>query len=243
MRKDAVSINRYAKVAGLAYLIIITAGIFAEFFVRSRLIVWGDASATARNITGSELLFRSAVASEFVMLVCDVLVALVLLVVFEGVSRSLALLAAFLRLVHAAVVAGNLLNTYVPLLLLSDSSQPTGFSAAQLHALVLVFLQAHSYGYVIGLVFFGVQCLVLGYLVFQSGFVPKVLGVLLVLGGAGYLIDGFARTLISRYDDYQTIFAVVVFVPAFVGELSFAAWLLVKGVNEAAVNRRLVAAS
>jgi hypothetical protein len=223
------SLSVYARVAGLAYLIIIVTGMYAEFFVRSSLIVPNDAAATASNIARSELLFRSGIASEFIMLACDVLVAAMLYVVFESVSRSLSLLAAFLRLAHAAVVGGNLLNTYVPLLLLADGGPTSGLSPGQLQTLSLVFLQAHSFGYVIGLMFFGFQCVVLGYLAFTSRMVPRLLGILLMFAGVGYLIDGFARTLLAGYLEYEDAFAVTVFAPAFIGELSFALWLLTKG--------------
>lgn len=231
------SLVAHARVAGLAYLLIIVSGIFAEFFVRSSLIVPGDATATANNIARSELLFRAGLASEFIMLACDVGVAVLLYVVFEGAGRTLALLAAFLRLAHAAVVGGNLLNTYVPLLLLNGAGSFDGLAPEQRDALVLLFLNAHSYGYVIGLVFFGFQCLALGYLVFTSGLVPRGLGVLLVVAGAGYLTDGFARTLLSQYADYVGLFAVAVLAPAFVGELSFAIWLLAKGINKEPLHR------
>lgn len=221
----------YARVAGLGYLIIIASGIFAEFFVRSGLIVPGDAAATAANILASEPLFRASLASEFVMLTADVLLALALYVIFREVNRGLALLAAFFRLVHAAIVGVNLLNTYVPLLLLGGADYLGVFGPEQLQALALLFLDAHSYGYVIGLVFFAFHCLVLGYLVLRSHYVPRVLGVLLLAASAGYLIDSFGRTLLSNYAQYEAIFAVAVFAPAFIGELSFALWLLVKGVD------------
>jgi hypothetical protein len=228
----------YARVAGLGYLIIIASGIFAEFFVRSGLIVPGSAAATAANILASEPLFRAGLASEFVMLSCDVLLALALYVIFREVSRSLALLAAFFRLVHAAIVGVNLLNTYVPLLLLGGADYLGAFGADQLQALALLFLDAHSYGYVIGLVFFAFHCLVLGVLVLRSRYVPRILGVLLLVAAAGYLIDSFSRTLLTNYADYETVLAIVVFVPAFIGELSFALWLLVKGVDVGSVGLR-----
>jgi SAM-dependent methyltransferase len=221
----------YARVAGLGYLIIIVTGIFAEFFVRSSLIVPGDAAATANNIAASELLFRTGIASELIMLLCDVLVAVALYVLFKGVDKSLALLAAFFRLAHASIVGVNLLNTYVPLLLLGDAAYLTAFDLEQLHALVLLFLQAHSFGYVIGLVFFGVHCLILGYLVFRSGYVPRILGVLLIVASLGYLMDSFSRALLVNYAEYETVFLLIVFVPAFMAEVSFCLWLLVKGVD------------
>jgi len=221
----------YARLAGAGYLIIIVTGIFAEMFVRSSLIVPGDAGATAANIAASELLFRTGIASELIMLTCDVFVALALYRVFKDVSPSLAMLAAFFRLVHASIVGVNLLNTYVPLLLLGSGSYLAAFEAQQLQALVMVFLKAHSFGYLIGLVFFGFHCLVLGYLVIRSGYLPRVLGILLIMASVGYLLDSFSRTLLSTYDEYATLFMVVVFVPAFVAEGAFCLWLLLKGVN------------
>jgi hypothetical protein len=221
----------WARGAGLGYLIIIVTGIFAEFFVRSGLIVPGDATATAGNIAASQVLFRTGIAGEFLMLTSDVLVAVALYVVFKGVSKNLALLAAFFRLAHAAIVGVNLLNTYVPLLLLGNAGYLTAFPPDQLNALLLLALEAHSFGYLIGLVFFGVHCLILGYLVFTSRYVPRALGVLLMIAGAGYLIDSFSRTLLPSYDEVANLFLGVVFVPAFIGEVSFCLWLLLKGVD------------
>jgi len=221
----------YARMAGLGYLVIIVSGIYAEFFVRSSLIVPGDATATASNIAASQVLFRTAIAGEFVMLLCDVGVALALYAVFRGFSRSLALLAAFFRLVHAAVVGANLLNTYMPLLLLGGASGLSAFGAEQRYALALMFLTAHGYGYAVGLVFFGACCAVLGYLVLRSRYVPRVLGVLLLVAAVGYVADSLARTLLLDYASAETVFAALVFAPAFIAELSFALWLLIKGVD------------
>jgi len=218
-------------VAGAGYLAIIVTGIFAEFFVRGSLIVPGDAAATAGNIATSGTLYRTGIAAEFVMLACDVLLAALLYILFRKVDRTLAVLAAFFRVVHAAVVGTNLLNSWVPLLLLGDAPYLVAFTPDQRYALGLLLLDAHAVGYVIGLVFFGFHGLVLGQLVLRSGMVPRVLGILLMLAGAGYLVDGFARALMESYASYEGTFLAVVFLPAFVGELAFALWLLVKGVR------------
>lgn len=223
--------QRYARIAGLGYLIIIGAGIFAEFFVRSSLVVPGDAAATARNIAASELLFRAGIAADLVMLVCDVLVAVAIYVALRDVGRNLMLMAAFFRLGHAAVVATNLLTAYVPLRLVGGAADLAAFDPAQREALSLLLLETHAYGYALGLVFFGVYCLLLGHVVLRSGAVPRVLGVLLMVAGAGYLADSFGRTLLPRYADVGDLFAVVVFAPALVAELSFSLWLLVRGVS------------
>lgn len=220
---------RFARAAGVGYLAIIATGIFAEFFVRSGLVVRGDPAATAANIRASEILFRSGMASEFVMLTSDVFVAGALYVVFSNVDRAAALLAAFFRVAHAAVVGVNILTMYVPLLLLGDGAAMGGFDAAQREGLALLLLETHGFGYVIGLVFFGVHCAILGYLVVRSRFVPRVLGFLLMLAAAGYLVDSFARALLPDYASVEAVFTAAVFGPAFVAEFSFALWLLLKG--------------
>jgi hypothetical protein len=226
-----ISPRKVARVAGLGYLIIIIAGIFAEFIVRSSLIVPGDATTTANNILASEWLFRTGIAGDLIMLLCDVVVAAALFILLKPVSRGIALLAAFFRLVHAAVYGANLLNLFFILRLLSGTDYLTVFETEQLHALVLFFLNGHSTGYLIGLVFFGLHCFVLGYLILKSGYIPKILGVLLMVASLGYLTDSFANILLLNYEAYETIFLLVVFVPAFVAELSLCLWLLLKGVN------------
>ena len=223
--------KKTARIAGILYLIIIIAGIFAEFFVRQSLIVPGDATATANNIMASEGLFRLGIAGDLIMIMCDVALALIFYVLLKPVSKALSLLAAFFRLGQAAILGLNLLNLFFVLQLLSGADYLTVFGADQLYALVLLFLTGHSIGYSIGLVLFGLSLFVLGYLVFKSGYFPKILGVLLIVAALGYLIDSFASFLLPNYDDYEAMFALVVFLPAFVGELSMCLWLLIKGVK------------
>ena len=230
MSSSGCSLRRWAKAAGAGYLLIIVFGIYAEFFVRASLLAPGDPTATAAAIRGAELLYRSALASEFGMLVADVVVGVALWVLFRGVSEGLAMLAALLRVTHAAVVGVNLLNVYVPLLLLGGDAYP-GLGTPERESLTLLLLDAHAYGYAIGLVFFGVYCGVLGWLVLRSRYVPPVLGGLLILASFGYLADSLARTLVTDYAAVGDVFGAIVLVPAFVGELSFSVWLLVRGVD------------
>ncbi|MCB9516777.1 MAG: DUF4386 domain-containing protein [Candidatus Krumholzibacteriia bacterium] len=216
-----------ARLSGLGYLVIIVAGIFAEFFVRGGLIVPGDGPATLAAIRGAETLYRSSLASEFLMLVSDVMLAGALYLLFRAVSRPLALIAATFRLTHAAIVGANLLNAYLPLLLLHGADTPAG--ALRAESLTLVYLDAHAYGYAVGLVFFGVHCLLLGTLILRATGVPRLLGALLLLAGLGYLVDSLGRTLLVDYAASAGLFQTLVFVPAFVGELSFCLWLLIRG--------------
>lgn len=210
---------------------IIVSGIFAEFFVRSSLIVRGDAASTARNITASESLFRMGIASDLVMIVSDVALALLFYVLLKPVSKSLSLLAAFFRLAQAAVLGINLLALFFVLQLLSGAEYLKVFEPSQLDAMAMLFLQGHSIGYSIGLVFFGIHCFILGYLVFKSGYFPRILGILLMIASIGYLTDSFAKVLLHDYDHYEATFLLLVFAPAFIAELSMCLWLLLKGVK------------
>jgi hypothetical protein len=224
--------SKTARVAGLLYLIIIVAGIFAFAFVRDSLVVQGDATATADKITASESLFRVGIASDLVMIISDVALALVLYALLKPVSNNLALLAAFFRLTQAAILGINLLNLFLALAFAKGADYLSALASGQLDALTLQFIEAHAIGYAIGLVFFGVSLFILGYLVFKSGYLPRVLGVLLIVASSVYLVDSFANVLMPNYEEYAELFGSVVFGVALFVELAFALWLLVKGVKE-----------
>jgi hypothetical protein len=226
-----IAFKTLARIAGLAYLIIIITGIFAEFFVRAGLTVPGDAAATAGNILGAQNLFRLGIAADVVMIICDILLALILYLLFKTVNQGLALLAAFFRLIQAAVLGANLLNLFLVLRLLGGDGFLEVYSTGQLQSLAYLALRMHGIGYAAALVFFGFSLLILGYLILRSDLIPKVFGILLIIAACGYLTDSFARILMSGYADYENIFALVVFIPAFVAELAFGLWLLVKGVK------------
>ncbi len=224
-----MSLRSAAKIAGGGYLMIILAGIFAEFVVRSGLIIKGDAAATVGNITASEGLFRLSIAGDLIMLTFDVVLALALYVLLRPVHKSLALLAVFFRLVHTAVYGLNLLNLFFVLDLVSGADYLASFEPEQLNAQIMVLLNGHAFGYLIGLIFFGFHCALIGYLVFRSGYIPRFLGALLIIAAAGYLIDGFAQILVPAYSANETLSIIVVAVPAVVGELSLSLWLLFRG--------------
>jgi hypothetical protein len=224
----------YARFAGLLYLIIIVSAGFSEI-VRSNLVVSGDATATANNILASEGLFRIGFAADLVAFLSDAAVAVLLYVLLRPVSRVLSLIAASFRLAHATISGINMLNQFAALLLLSGAGYLTAFETEQAHALVLLFLNAHNYGYLIGLVFFGLSLLVLGYLIFRSGYFPRILGVLLILASLCYLIDGFTNFLLPSYAAITDWIVVATAVPA---ELSLTLWLLLKGVDVQHYNER-----
>ena len=147
----------------------------------------------------------------------------------KPVSKGVALLATFFHLIQTAVLAANKLTLLVPLYLLDDTPYLQAFSAAQLQALSQLAIKAHAYGFGVGLLFFGVACLLRGHLIVGSGYLPKVLGRLLQLAGLSYLTNSFALLLAPAVASALFPF---VLLPAFVGELSLAVWLIAKGVNE-----------
>ncbi len=217
-----------ARIGGVLYLIIIVVGIFDEAFVRNRIIVSGDATTTAANIRSLESLWRFGIAAEFFLLICAVALTLIFFVLLRPVSRDLALLAVFFNLVSLAVEAAVQLYLVGALFPLGKAEYLRAFEPEQLYALASLSVKSHSYGFGVALIFFGCVCLILGYLIFRSGFLPKALGVLMQIAGLSYLTNSFALILAPTFAN--RIFPAVL-VPAFVGEASLCLWLLVKGVN------------
>jgi hypothetical protein len=217
----------YTRIAGVLFLVMTVAVFFTTGFDRVTFIVPGDANATANNIMASESQFRSGIVGHLVVLLLDVGVAVVLYSLLKPVSKTLSLVAAGFRLIMVAMRGINLLTHVLALQLLSGADYLTVFETDQLHALVLLFLTAFEDGVLIDYVFFGLHLFFLGYLVFKSGFLPRILGVLLVLGSLGYLANSFTSFL---FPGYKAI--VSQFLPPFqIMELVLFLWLLIKGVN------------
>jgi len=217
----------YARIGGILYLIIIVSGISSEALIRSSLVVTGDATATATNILASPLLFRIGFASDTIMLFSDVAIAVVLYFLLKPVSNILALAAAAFRLTQAAILGFNLLNYYAALLLLSGAGYVQAFEPDQLHALATLFLDMHSHGYDLGLLFFGLSNLILGYLVVKSDYFPDFLGYGLTAAAVVYLVGGYIRFL---WPGYASVIEPVYIIPL-AAESAFCIWLLVKGVR------------
>jgi len=224
-----ISLRQAAIIAGFGYLIIFILGISANFFVLQNLIVPEDAAATVNNITANEWQFRLGILGFIIMVIFDVVVAWALYVLLKPVNRSLSLLAAWFRLVNATIFGIALYNLFSVLQLLSGDNYLTGLEPGQLQAQMMLFLNAFNDTWLIGLIFFGIHLFILGYLIFRSGYIPGILGVLLMIAALGYLIDSFANFLFPGYADYETIFMLIVVVPGVIGELSLTLWLLLKG--------------
>lgn len=215
----------YARIGGVLYLIIIAAGLFAEAFVRSRLIVPADAASTATNILAHRTLFRLGLAADLSTFLCAIAVTVILYALLKPVSESLALLMALFNLAQDAIGGMNVLNTYRSLQLLGGADYLKVFSQEQLEAMALLALKTHSFGFGIALMFFGLSCIALGHLIFHSGFLPRVLGILMTIAGACYFINSAMLILLP------SLASILLLVPAFIGELALALWLTVAGVN------------
>ncbi len=217
----------YARAAGVLYLVIIVFGLWSEVFVRGNLIVAGDATTTAANILAYKGLFRASFAADSVMALSDVALAVLLYVLLRPVNATLALTAAALRLIQTAVIAASLLHQYAALLLLNDAGHAAAFEPAQLYALVVMAIDMHGHGYDLGLIFFGASCLVLGFLVARSGYLPKALGWLVSAAGVVYLIGSYALFLFpDRAESVAPLYVVPV-----ISEVALCLWLLIRGVN------------
>lgn len=218
-----------ARIAGALYLIIIVTAMFSEMVVRERLVFYGDAAATATNILAHEALYRYGGVAMLVAVVCDTAVALIFYQLFKPVGRGLALLATFFRLMPVAILAVNLLNHFAPLVLLKGAPAPPSIRAEHLQSLALASLNLYAYGFKVAMVFFGFNCLLLGYLIFKSLFLPRILGVLMAVAGVCYLTWSFASLLSPALGD--RLFAAYILVPCFIAELSLALWLVAVGVS------------
>ena len=221
------SIQAWARIAGALFLLTIVAGGFGEFYVPSKLIVSGDAAATAKNIRAYDWLFRAGFASYLVEAVCDIALTLILYTLLRPVRKELALLAAFFGLVSTALFAVAELFYFVASLILGGAPYLQTFSPDQLNTLAFLSLKLYGYGGGIFMVFYGLASMIRGYLIFRSGYLPRFLGVLLAFAGLGFVTRNFALVLAPAYASDLLL------LPMSIAALSLTVWFLAKGVDVA----------
>jgi hypothetical protein len=217
----------YARIAGLLYLMVIVGGLFAELFVRARLVVHGDAAATAHNIQAHELLYRLGFAVEIFYCACNLPLIFILYDLFKVVNKRVSLVMVFFSLVGTAIESVSLLCHFAPLVILGNGTQLSAFTVEQLQAAAYTSVGLFEYGFAICLVFFGFYCLALAYLIFRSTFFLRIIGVLLAIEGLGYVVNSF--TLFLTPGLQARIFPY--FMATGIGEIALCLWLLVIGVN------------
>ena len=223
-RLEETSPRFKARITGVLYLLTILTGIFAGGFLSGRLVVGGDAAATATNILMHKNLFQLGFAVFLIEMACNVAMTALFYDLLKPAGRSVSLVAAFLGLTGCVIKTFSRVFFIVPLYVLGGAHYLSVFSAEQLQALALLFLKVNDRGAAIALVFFGFYALLTGYLIVKSTFLPWILGVLSVFGGLGWL-SFLYQPLGYRLFPYVVSFALL-------GAASLILWLLAFGVNE-----------
>lgn len=220
------SAGTQARTAGFLYLVLLMFGPVSMVYVPSRLVVAGDATATAGNIIGSELLFRASLAGDAIVFLAEIALTAVIYLLFKPVSHLFALIAAFSRLAMATIQGANLLLLLAALMLLDSPDYLADvFDMDQLQALALLLVSAHTEGGYVWGTFFGVHCGALAVLLFRSGYFPRALGALMAVAAFGYLTNGLGNFLLP---EYRVAFGALAGVGVLLGELPLMFWLLFK---------------
>jgi len=217
--------------AGLLYLLTSIVGFFAMAYVPGKLIVHGNAAATANNIAASETLFRLGIAGELIGMAGFIFVAMALYDLLKGVNRRHALLLLILIVVSVPIAFLNELNSIAALVLVRGADFLSTFEKPQRDALAMLFVNLHRYGFVVAEIFWGLWLFPLGLLVYRSRFLPRFLGVWLALAGFAWVILSLTGVLLPQYQNKVDTYSQ----PAFFGELAFMFWLVIKGAKPQAV--------
>jgi hypothetical protein len=213
-----------ARMAGVSQLLEALTATFGQVFVLGRFVVSGNDAGTAANILGHERLFRLGFASSLIGVIFHIAWALLLYDLLKPVNRRLSLFAVFVILVGCAIQALASLFYLAPLLVLGGGSSVSAFTADQLQALAYMFVRLNGYAFNTYLVFFGLWCVLIGFLIFRSTFLPRVLGVLLVISGLGWMIYLVPPLAIRLFIPYIAGASAL-------GEIPLELWLIVMAVN------------
>jgi len=221
------SIKTIARIGGLLYLINIILGFFSIGYVPGVIEVAGNPAATAHNIITHEQFYRLGLVAHIIILLTNIPLAVIFYEVFKIVNKKVTLLVVFFTLTGTAIEAVNLLNQFASLILLKGNNL-NAFTDEQLQLLVYKLNQLQGEGFNLALVFFGFYCISIGYLIFKSTFLPKIIGVMMIIGGFCYLINSFINFLAPQFAGNLFPF---IQIPSGLAELSFCICLLITGVN------------
>ncbi len=222
------SLKKTARIAGFLYLVTCIPAPFILIYVPSTLVVRGNAAATASRILASEWTMRLGIAGELIIAVAFLFAVLALYRLLVGVDKPLASLMVTLFALSIPISCLNVLNNIAALTLVRGGDFLSVFTKPQLDALAIVFLRLHSSGMLVAQVFWGLWLLPFGILVYRSGFIPRILGVLLILNGIAYPIQSFTSFLLPQY---AGVVSRITF-PVLFGEAAIILWLLIRGVRD-----------
>jgi hypothetical protein len=220
--------------AGLLYVLTSIVGFFAMGYVPNKLMVHENAAATASNIAASEMLFRLGIAGELIGQAAFIFVALALYDLLKGVSRRHASLMVILIVVSIPIALVNELNSIAALVLVRGAEFLSVFEKPQRDALAMLFLNLHHQGFVVAEIFWGLWLFPLGLLVYRSRFLPRFLGVWLAFAGIAWVLLSLTGILLPQYQNKVDTYSQ----PAFIGEIVFMLWLVIKGAQPSALDAR-----
>jgi hypothetical protein len=225
------SLNRNARIAGFLYLILILVGPIRLLYIPKVLFVSGNAAATAHNIASHEALFRIGIFSDLLTAILDIFVVLALYRLLNAVDRTSAIFMVIFGFADVPIYFVNTLNDFGALLFARGADFLSGFGQAQREAMTLFFVNLHHYGAVVNEVFWGLWLLPFGILVYKSGFLPRILGVWLMLNCLAYLAEVIAGVLLPQYVDVVGNIAF----PLQFGEIAIMLWLVFMGAKQRVV--------
>ncbi len=226
--KTRTAVNGYARVAGALFFVSIAAGGFGEGYAPGQLIVANDAAATVANLQAHDTLYRLSFAAYLAEALADVALAVIFYVLLAPVSRGMALMAAFFGLLSTALYAAcEIFYFALPHLLLSGASYLNAFAPAQIDTLVLLSLKLFNYGAGMFLIFYGTGWIIRGWLMIRSGYFPKVLGLLMTMGGLGFVARTSTAVLAPEYSSNVMLMLIAP------GGVFLGLWLLIRGVDPA----------
>ncbi|WIY59214.1 DUF4386 domain-containing protein [Bacillus arachidis] len=221
--------RKSALVAGISLIIMALAAFFSYGFAHGSLVVQGYASATFNNIKSSNMLFKAEIFGWVIILITDIVIAWAFYMFLKPINKNLSLLGAWFRLIYATILGIAILNLIFVLLLSKSTDYLSLFKMDQLQAHMMLFLEAFESIWSIGLIIFGGHLMIVGYLVFKSDRIPKIISALLLLASIGYIVINLFNTTLSQYDAVISNLKIVFNVPMIVGELGFGIWLLFRG--------------
>jgi hypothetical protein len=226
MEEKMNPLKKTARVAGLWYLFLVILGIYGIMYIQSQIIVDGNAAATTNNLLAHQFLFRTGIFSALAGNFIFIFLVLALYRLLKHVNEHQAKLMVILVLVQVPISFLLELFNFTSLMILKGEVMKA-IGPAQKQDFVMLFLNIHSYGMIISEVFWGIWLIPLGQLVYSSGFIPRIIGVLLIIGGIAYMIDSFIFLLFPRYFSFVSKFIVL----SSLGEIAIMLWLLIKGVK------------
>ncbi len=222
---DAATLQRYARIAGVAMLLSLIFGFFGEMYLPGRILVAGDPTATAANITGHPLLFRLTFAAYLVEGICDVALCVFFYILLKPVDRNLALLSAFFGIVSMVTFAVGQASFYSASVVLRETGGMTAFTADQRNALALLCTRIAATISWLFLCMYGIASMIRGYLIARSRYLPRIIGILLLIGGAGFVVRSATFLLAPTYSSGLLL------IPMMLAMISLTAWFLVRGVD------------